>query len=127
MVTRLEDAQRLVELVRDTGVKFLVGQTMRFDLQFLTMQRFFDYGDFGEIMAADAYYVHDMRPVYDVTPWRLHTPQDFMFGGVAHPVDILRSFLGDIEELHAYGAKGKITPEYPKMNIFFLNLKFKDG
>ena len=127
MVTNLKDAKRVVELVRTSGVKFLVGQTMRFDSQFLTMRRFFDDGDLGEIMAADAYYVHDMRPVYDFTPWRLHTPQDFMFGGVAHPVDILRSFLGDVEEVHAYGTKGKITPEYPIMNNFFLNLKFKKG
>lgn len=31
--TCLKDAQRLVELVRQTGLKFLVGQTMRFDRQ----------------------------------------------------------------------------------------------
>ncbi len=127
MVTNLEDAKQLVGLVREKGVKFLVGQTMRFDLQFQTMRRFFDDGELGEIMAADAYYVHDMRPVYDFTPWRLHAPQDLMFGGVVHPVDILRSFLGDVEEVHAYGAKGKLTPEYPIKNNFFLNLKFVDG
>ena len=127
MVTNLEDAKRLVGLVREKGVKFLVGQTMRFDLQFQTMRRFFDDGELGEIMAADAYYVHDMRPVYGFTPWRLHDPQDLMYGGVVHPVDILRSFLGDVEEVHAYGAKGKLTPEYPIKNNFFLNLKFVGG
>ena len=127
MVTRLNDAKRLVELVRETGVKFLVGQTMRFDLQFQTMRRFFDDGDLGELMAAEAYYAHDLRDVYKFTPWRLNVPQDLMFGGVVHPVDILRCFLGDVEEVHAYGAKGKLTPEYPKMNNFFLNLKFKGG
>ena len=119
--------QRLVALVRQHDVKFLVGQTMRFDLQFLTMKRLFDDGDLGDLMVADAYYVHDLRDVYDFTPWRLHTPQDLMFGGVVHPVDILRSFLGDVEEVHAYGAKGTLTPEYPIMNNFFLNLKFKSG
>ena len=50
-----------------------------------------------------------------------------MYGGVVHPVDILRSFLGDVEEVHAYGAKGKLTPEYPIKNNFFLNLKFAGG
>ncbi len=127
MVTTLADAQYLVDLVRKHNVKFLVGQTMRFDLQFLTMKRFCDDGDLGDIMAADAHYVHDMRPVYDFTPWRLHEPQDLMFGGVVHPVDILRSFLGDVEEVHAYGTKGLLTPEYPLRNNFFLNLKFKSG
>ena len=118
MVTQLDDAKRLVALVREKGVKFLVGQTMRFDLQFQTMRRFFDDGDLGELMAAEAYYAHDLRDVYDFTPWRLHVPQDLMFGGVVHPVDILRCFLGDVEEVHAYGAKGKLTPEYPKTEQF---------
>ncbi len=127
MVTTLDDARHLVELVRMHKVKFLVGQTMRFDLQFLTMKKLFDDGDLGDITLADAYYVHDMREVYEFTPWRLQEPQDLMFGGVVHPVDILRSFLGDVEEVHAYGMKGPLTPEYPIMNNFFLNLKFKSG
>ncbi len=127
MVTTLADAQRLVDTVRRQRLKFLVGQTMRFDLQFLTMKRLFADGDLGDIMLADAYYVHDMREVYEFTPWRLHAPQDLMFGGVVHPVDILRSFLGDVEEVHAYGAKGALTPAYPLKNNFILNLKFKGG
>ena len=127
MVTNLDDAKQLVESVKEKRVKFLVGQTMRFDLQFLTMQRFFKDGDLGEIMVAEAYYVHDLRDIYEFTPWRLNVPQDLMFGGVVHPVDILRCFLGDVEQVHAYGSKGKITPEYPKMNNFLLNLKFSDG
>ena len=127
MVTDLEYAKQLVGAVKAKGSKFLVGQTMRFDLQFQTMRRFFDDGDLGEIMAAEAYYVHDMREVYDITPWRLSVPQDLMFGGVVHPVDILRCFLGDVREVHAYGAKGKLTPEFPLENNFFLNLQFSSG
>ena len=127
MVTNLDDAKKLVDAVKTNGVKFLVGQSMRFDPQFLTMRRFFDDGDLGEIMVAEAYYVHDMREVYGFTPWRLSVPQDMMFGGVVHPVDILRCFLGDVEEVHAYGAKGKLTPEFPLPNNFFLNLKFSNG
>ena len=127
MVTDLDDAKRLVELVRKKEVKFLVGQTMRFDLQFSMMRRFLEDGDLGEILASEAYYVHDMREVYKMTPWRLEIPQNMMFGGVVHPVDILRSFSVDVEEVHAYGAKGKLTPEFPQMNNFFLNLKFKNG
>ncbi len=127
MVTNLDDAKKLVGAVKTKGVKFLVGQSMRFDSQFLSMRRHFDDGDLGEIMVAEAYYVHDMREVYGFTPWRLSVPQDMMFGGVVHPVDILRCFLGDVEEVHAYGAKGKLTPEFPLPNNFFLNLKFSSG
>ncbi|MAF09848.1 hypothetical protein CMK11_05290 [Candidatus Poribacteria bacterium] len=127
MVADLDDARRLVERVRESGVKFLVGQTMRFDTQFLTMRRFVDDGDLGDIMVAEAYYTHDLRAIYEMTPWRLNAPQDFMYGGVVHPVDILRSFMGDVEEVHAYASKGLLTPEYPKQNNFLLNLQFANG
>jgi len=50
-----------------------------------------------------------------------------MYGGVTHPVDILRCFLGDVEEVHCYAAKGLLTPAYPLKNNFFLNLKFANG
>ena len=88
---------------------------------------FADNGELGEIMAAEAFYIHDIRPVYAFTPWRLTMPQDFMYGGVTHPVDILRSFLGDVAEVHCYAAKGQLTPAYPLRNLFFLNLKFANG
>jgi len=127
MVADLDDAKRLVTRVRESGVKFLVGQTMRFDVQFTTMRRFVEDGDLGEIMVAEAHYNHDLRAIYEMTPWRLNAPQDFMYGGVVHPVDILRCLVGDIDEVHAYASKGLLTPEYPKQNNFLLSLKFSNG
>ena len=127
MVTSLAQAQALVAAVRRNKRKFLVGQTMRFDRQFTALRKSVDDGELGEIMAAEAFYIHDLRPVYAFTPWRLTMPQDFMYGGVTHPVDILRSFLGDVAEVHCYAAKGKLTPAYPLRNLFFLNLKFANG
>jgi len=127
MVTSLEYAKAIVQAVRKSGTKFLLGQTMRFDRQFSALRKFYKEGDLGEIMAAEAYYNHDMRPVYDFTPWRLSMPQDLMYGGVTHPVDILRSFMGDIAEVHCFSTKGKLTPEFPQDNLFFLNLKFDSG
>ena len=127
LVTSLEDAKKIVNLVREKKVKFLVGQTMRYEPQFSTIKKMYDDGDLGSIILAEAHYVHDMRPVYEMTPWRLNVPQDFMYGGVCHPVDVLRWFLGDVEEVFAYANKGNITPEYPLKGNFLLNLKFKTG
>ena len=70
MVTRLEDARTLVDLVRETGAKFLVGQTMRFDRQFLDAKRRFEEGELGSLIALESFYLHDMRPIYEFTPWR---------------------------------------------------------
>src|SRR5579883_2326320 len=71
MVTRVEDAVELVRLVDQTGLKFLVGQTMRFDPQFATAKRMLDDGDLGTIAWAEAHYVHDLRHILPLTPWRL--------------------------------------------------------
>lgn len=127
MVTRLEDASRLVALVREKGVKFLVGQTMRFDRQFLAAKRLLDDGDLGDVIALESHYVHDMRPVFEFTPWRLTAPQDFMFGGCVHSIDVIRAFGGDIDTVHANAVKGGITREYPLADNFFLNIRFTSG
>lgn len=127
MVTTIEDAAAIVRLVDQTGLRLLVGQTMRFDAQFVTARRLWDDGDVGEIILAEAHYVHDLRDIWERTPWRLQVPQDFMYGGVSHPVDLLRWFFGDVDEVHALGRKGNLTPEYPLMDNFLLNLTFKNG
>ncbi len=127
LTNNLDNAIELVKLVKETGLKFLVGQTMRYDPQFVAAKKFFNDGELGRILFAEAHYVHDLRPVFELTPWRLSSPQDFMYGGVCHPVDILRWFLGDIEEVHAYGGKGKLTDDYPLMDNFTLNVKFTNG
>ena len=127
MVTSLGDAKHLVKLVREKGVKFLVGQTMRFDRQFQMAKNLFDDGDLGDLIAVESYYVHDIRPIFDFTPWRLTAPQDFMYGGCVHSLDVIRAFAGDIETVHANAAKGNLTPDYPIADNFFINVKFRSG
>jgi len=127
MVTSVEDAVKLVRLVDRTGLKFLVGQTMRFEPQFTTAKRLLDDGDLGEIAWAEAHYVHDLRHVLPLTPWRLTAPQDLMYGGVSHPIDLLRWFFGGVKSVHTLGTKGKIMPDYPLPDNFLLNLQFENG
>jgi predicted dehydrogenase len=127
MVTSLEDARALVQAVRRSGRKFLVGQTMRFDRQFLTLRDFVEGGELGQLRVAQAHYVHDMRPVYRFTPWRVQVPQDLMYGGIVHVADILRSFCGDVAEVHAFANHGTLTPEYPFEDNYLLNLRFENG
>ena len=127
MVTTLEDARSLVDLVRATGAKFLVGQTMRFDRQFLAAKRRCDEGELGRLIALESFYLHDMRPIYQFTPWRLHMPQDFMFGGCVHSIDVIRAFGGDIKRVHAVANRGGLTEGYPIHDNFFLNVEFTSG
>lgn len=127
MVTSFADAQEFARLVREKGRKFLVGQTMRFDRQFLMAKKQYDDGDLGRLIAVESHYIHDMRPVYEFTPWRLEVPQDFMYGGCVHSLDVIRAFAGDIESVHAFANKGGMTEGYPIEDNFFINVRFESG
>ena len=54
-------------------------------------------------------------------------PQDLVLGGACHPIDLLRWFMGDIEEVHCYGLRSGVAPGYPQEDNFVINVRFKSG
>lgn len=126
MVTRLSDAVALAREAEARGLKFLVGETCRWYTSFLALKRFHDDGDLGGILFAEAHYVHEIKDFFGVTSWRLEVPQDFMYGGVCHPLDSLVWCLGEVEEVHCYANRGGLSA-YPIEDNFSLNVKFKSG
>ncbi len=129
MVISLDDAKATVELVRRTGLKFLVGQTCRFVPRFMAAKKLVDSGDLGRLLFAESHYVHDMRPVFDATPWRYEAPQHFIYGGACHPVDLIRWIAGDIVEVTCYGQASGMDTRYPEgeMDNFLMNLRLENG
>ncbi|CAN5418077.1 N/A [soil metagenome] len=127
MVVSLEEAQRTVQLVRQHKIKFLVGQTARFSPEFMAAKKLYDDGDLGRPLFAEAHYVHDMRKVHERTPWRRDVPQDSLYGGACHPIDLLRWFLGDVDEVFVYASQSNFNPGYTVHDNFLINLRFKNG
>jgi len=127
MVTSLGDALKIVKLVDKTGLKFLVGETCRFYTTFIAIRKLFDDRDLGDLIFGEAHYVHDLRALIPLTPWRVKVPQDFMYGGCCHPVDSLVWFFGEAEEVQAYGIKSGVNPTYPLEDTYLLNIKFTTG
>ncbi len=127
MVYTTEEAESVVEAVDRTGLILLVTQSLRGRLDFIDAKRACDAGEIGEPFMAEAHYVHDLRPVYKRSPWRTEMPQDLILGGACHPIDLLRWFMGDIEEVHCVGLRSGVAPEYPQEDTFFINVKFAGG
>ncbi|MDD5017909.1 MAG: Gfo/Idh/MocA family oxidoreductase [Eubacteriales bacterium] len=128
MTDSLEDAIDIVKKVDETGLKFLIGQTIRFEPQFASLKKLYDDGDLGDIFAISGQYVHDSRSVYLETPWRKNMPQDPMYGGICHPIDAMRWFCGDVESVHCVANKANLIPDLkPDYLNFLLLLKFKSG
>ncbi len=129
MVVSMEQAREVVELADRTGLKILVAQSMRWNSMFREIHRLYEEGDLGKIRLAEAYYVHDMRPVLDHSPWRYEVPQDYIYAGVCHPADLLRWFLGEVDEVFAYGSYGGLDDRYPadRFTNFVISLKYRNG
>ena len=81
---------------------------MRGRFDFMDAKAACDAGEIGDLFMAEAHYVHDLRPVYLRTPWRTRMPQDLILGGACHPIDLLRWFMGDIEEVPLLRTPGRI-------------------
>lgn len=126
MVNNLDEAIAITRESENRGLKFLVGETCRWYTSFLAVKKFYDDGDLGQVIFAEAHYVHEIKDYFGLTPWRLQAPQDFMYGGVCHPLDSLVWFLGDVAEVHCYANRGGLSA-YPMEENFLLNLKFKNG
>ena len=75
MVYTMQEAESVVEAVDRTGLVLLVTQSMRGRLDFMDAKRACDAGEIGELFMAEAHYIHDLRPVYKLTPWRTTMPQ----------------------------------------------------
>jgi predicted dehydrogenase len=127
MCVSLEEAQRTVEVVRRAGIKFLVGQTCRFVPHFMAAKKLYDDGDLGRPFFAEAHYVHDLREVHKRTPWRREHPQDSLYGGACHPIDLLRWFFGDVDEVFVYAIQSNFNPGYTVHDNFLINLRFRNG
>ena len=127
MVYTMDEVESVVDAVDRTGKVLLVSQSMRGRLDLIDAKKACDAGEIGEPFMAEAHYVHDLRPVYKKTPWRTSMPQDLIMGGACHPIDLLRWFMGDIEEVHCVGLRSGVAPEYPQEDCFFINIKFASG
>ena len=70
-----------------------------------------------------------MRTLFDLTPWRCEAPQDFIYGGACHPVELLRWIAGDILEVSCYGQASGMDSRYPEgvMENLLMNLRFENG
>ena len=127
MVYSMEEAEQVVEAVDRSGLVLLVTQTMRGDAKHMESKRLCDAGVIGDLFMAEATYIHDLRPVYARSPWRIQMPQDLLLGGACHPIDALRWFMGNVEEVHCYGLRGGVAADYPQEDNFVIGLRFDSG
>lgn len=118
----------LLRTTKETGRRLQVGQSTRFYEPFQRQREMFEAGHFGEVEVLDAHYNHRMDWYYTKSPWTV-TDTHWAYLGLSHPVDLVRWYLGEIDEVHAYGTTTTLGASHgmPTPDAITVNLRAKNG
>lgn len=95
-------AGELLELQAKTGKRVFVGQSSRFFEPYRRQRKDFMEGQIGELITVESHYHADHRWFLE-KKWALEESFKWLYGGLSHPVDFIRWYLPDIEEVMGYG------------------------
>lgn len=102
LIDNLADAPRLIAAAERSGKRVMVGQSTRHFEPMLRQRRDFEAGKHGELFSVEAYYNADNR-WFMSREWAKKGGLKWLFGGLSHPVDLVRWYLPDIDEVFGYG------------------------
>ena len=99
MATTIPECERIVELTREMGLKYHMGNQVRYAHSLQDTRRLIDEGILGEIFYGEGEYLHDMGDILRSRPgrnWRIDPaqPQTTLLGGGPHALDTLRWLMG---------------------------------
>ena len=98
----LAEARSIIDLVESSGKKVFVGQSSRFFEPMRRQRKDYEEGVIGDLITVEAYYHADHRWFLE-KGWSLENAFKWLYGGLSHPVDLVRWYLPDITEVMGYG------------------------
>jgi predicted dehydrogenase len=102
LIDDLADAKELLALQKKTGKKVFVGQSSRFFEPAKRQRKDFEAGLVGDLITVESHYHADHRWFLE-KPWALESSFKWLYGGLSHPVDFIRWYMPNIEEVMGYG------------------------
>lgn len=102
LIDDLSKAAELLVLQQQTGKRVFVGQSSRFFEPMKRQRIDYEAGAIGELVTVEAYYHADHRWFLG-KGWSLEKAFKWLYGGLSHPVDFIRWYLPEIEEVMGYG------------------------
>lgn len=127
----ISDRSAIPDILRESqrsGCRLLVGQSTRFGEPFLRQREMYEAGAFGEVEVLDTHYNHEMAWFYEKSPWAIRDTH-WAYLGLSHPIDLVRWYLGPIQEVHAYGTTTEVGRSYGVANpdAILVNLVARNG
>lgn len=121
-------AKELIALQQQVNKKVFVGQSSRFFEPYKKQRADFEQGVIGELITIESHYNADHRWFLE-KKWALEDSFKWLYGGLSHPVDFIRWYMPDIEEVMGYGmisSNGKNAGLKNEDTMHFI-FKAKDG
>ena len=99
----LSQAKEVLAAQKKSGKAVMVGQSSRFFAPFARQRRHFKTGAFGDVITVEAYYNADHR-WFLKKGWAKTSSFKWLYGGLSHPVDLMRWYLPDVAEVMGYSS-----------------------
>lgn len=110
MATTLDECEAIIAATDRTGLKYLMGNQVRYAFCLQDVKRMIAAGDLGDLFYAEGEYLHDMGDIVNHRPpgnWRVQPeePQTTLLGGGPHAIDTVRWLMGvhfvEVQAFHA--------------------------
>ncbi len=98
----LSKANELIEIAQRVNKKVFIGQSSRFFEPAKRQRNDFEAGLVGDLITVESHY-HANHRWFLEKPWALESSFKWLYGGLSHPVDFIRWYLPNIEEVMGYG------------------------
>jgi predicted dehydrogenase len=124
----LSKAKELLDVATQTGKKVFVGQSSRFFEPYKKQRADFAEGIIGDLITVESHYNADHRWFLE-KKWALEDSFKWLYGGLSHPVDFIRWYLPEIEEVMGYGmiSSNGLTAGLKNEDTMHFIFKAKDG
>lgn len=102
LIDNLADAADLLRVAERSKKCVMVGQSSRHFEPMIRQRADFEAGKHGELFSVEAYYNADNRWFLQ-RDWAKNGGLKWLWGGLSHPVDLVRWYLPDVDEVMGYG------------------------
>lgn len=123
-----DSARRSVKACEGAGVQLGIGHERRFEPAMLALRAALEKGELGTVMHAEAAFSHDKLINVPANDWRTRkdvSPAAGMTAMGIHLSDLLISFFGPVETLHAFTADRSLGWETG--DVVTVQMKFEAG
>ncbi len=93
LVESIDQARDIAVLRKEVDRQVMVVETYRSERMGRMVRQIYDDGLLGNMITAEASYVHDYRPVVATRPWAREVKM--LLHGMVHPLSFVRWFMGD--------------------------------